>query len=152
MILIILPLVGLFLALLLLLLLLLIIDRLVVLHLFGVAKEVADLFFALLMVQCPYPSPLSSWSIIYIILLFGQVVVLLEMAFTDVLLILWVFSLDLYFFVLFNIIRVLAVLLLVKVLVLGLSLHLLINFHPIGAVVLLGKPVLHVSEVLLWFR
>ena len=55
-VLIILPLVGLFLALFLLLLLLivwnlLIIDGLVVLHLFGVAKEVADLFLALLLVH-----------------------------------------------------------------------------------------------------
>ena len=152
MILIILPLVGLFLALflLLLLLLLLIIDRLVVLHLFGVAKEVADLFLALFLVH--HLLFIDARSVIYIILLFRQVVVLLEMTLADVLLILGVFSLDLHFFALLHIIRVLAVLLLVKVVVLGLSLHLLINFHPIGAVVLLGQSVLHVSEVLLRFR
>ena len=73
------------------------------------------------------------------------------MTFTDVLLILGVFSFDLYFFALFSIIGVLAVLLLVVVLILDLSLHLLIDFHPIGAVVLLSEAVLHVSEVLLRF-
>ena len=72
-ILIILPLVGLFLALFLLLLLLfvwllLIIDRLVVLHLFWVAKEVADLFFALLLVH--HLLFIDARSVINIILLF----------------------------------------------------------------------------------
>ena len=60
------------------------------------------------------------------------------MTFTDVLLILGVFSFDLLFLALFSIIWVLAVLLLVVILVLGFSFHLLINLHPIGAVVLLG--------------
>ena len=157
-VLIILPLVGLFLALFLLLLLLLvrlllIIDRLVVLHLFRVAQEVADLFLSLFLVH--HLLFIDARSVIYIIIffLFGQVVFLFVMTFiNNVLLILGVFSLDLHFFALFNIIGVLDVLLLVKVLVLGLFLHLLINFHPIGAVVLRGKPVLHVSEVLLRFR
>ena len=153
-VLIILPLVGLFVALFLLLLLLifwllLIIDRLVVLHLFRVAKEVADLFLTFLLVH--HLLFIDARSVINIILLFRQVLVFLVLTFADVLLILGVFSFDLYFFALFSIIGVLAVLLLVVVLVLDLSFHLLIDFHPIGAVVFLREAVLHVSEVLLRF-
>ena len=153
-VLIILPLVGLFVALFLLLLLLiflllLIIDRLVVLHLFRVAKEVADLFLTFLLVH--HLLFIDAHSVINIILLFRQVLVFLVLTFADVLLILGVFSFDLYFFALFSIIGVLAVLLLVVVLILDLSFHLLIDFHPISAVVLLREAVLHVSEVLLRF-
>ena len=130
-ILIILPLVGFFaLFLLLLLIWLLIIDRLVVLHLLRVAKEVTDLFLALLLVH-------HLLFIDAVIFLFRQVVFFAVLTFNDILLIFGVFSFVLYFFSLFSIIGVLE-LLLVVVLVLGLSLHLLIDFHPIGAIIILG--------------
>lgn len=112
---------------------LLIVDRLVVLHLLRVAKEVADLFLALLLVH----HLLFIDAVFYIIFLFRQVVFFAVLTFNDILLIFGVFSFVLYFFFLFSIIGVLE-LLLVVVLVLGLSLHLLIDFHPIGAIVILG--------------